>query len=165
MNYISTLPEYAGLPRYAGVHDGLWNACDVLDDLTLGHPFFLQAQRRGAVFQFENLYPSQGNEIYFYYYVNERQGVIDLTWQGSPANVLAAALSYLCVRVAWDCLDSVHQEYTAYDRMAKVWKKVRAGSTHTFLDQNLLRAETGESQLKYWILEQQSYQDLPAYYP
>ena len=161
IEYISSMSEYQGLPLYARVPEELWDACSMLTRNPKGHSAFLTAQRKGARIAFQHIH----EDVPVWYYHGERRGLISPDYQSEPPQVLAACIAYLCMRATWDCPDSIHQEYTAYDFMAKIWQVLRGRLKHSFLDAIFLQAQIGESELKHWIATHPAYHDLPPYYP
>jgi hypothetical protein len=161
MNYIRTIPGFEHLPTYAQIHEDLESAVTILDNLAGGYPPFKEAQRKGIEFTFEDT----SYDVFAEYYPDQKKGGIHEDYQDEHPKVLAAYLAYLCYRAKWDCADSINQEWTCFDYMAKVWKAIRGSMTHQFLDEVVTVTATGKSYTFYWLLDQIPYCWLPTYYP
>lgn len=168
MDYLHSLPKYAHLPRYAKVDETLEDGCAVLDDDPVGHELFIDAQRMGL----EVRWGSPEYDVMASYDLSQKKGIIHTDYQTEPPEVIAAVLAYLCARAAWDIEDSIHQEYSTYFQMARIWRSVRNGLTHHFLDfvahlwprsmpDNLSRMEV----VKDWLRWQDAYAGLPNFFP
>lgn len=161
MNFLKSYPHYSTLPVYSETPEELWDICETLLNLQGGYTLFIPIQRRGVGFNFAE------NErgAFAWYWPEHKQGSINPELAMEDPRVLASYMAYLCMRASWDCQDSIHQEKTCFQHMARVWSLIRGTLKHEFLDFVKVLVGTGESALIYWLSEQPEYADLLFYYP
>jgi len=161
LDYLHSLPEYAGLPLFANVEESLWDACLMLDDVSLGHRRLANAMRKGIAISFHELQ----YDVIAWYHWGTRVGHIHPDFLTEPPEAQADCIGYLCVRAEWDCPDSIEQEVAAYTYAAHVWQALRGSLHHEELDELIRRAILTPAALRPWIAYHPAYQDLPPYYP